>query len=220
MVGFAPAARVEGAAEDIASPVPESPRQGAPAPAPEVGDSLAEIRVHRLHGGGAAHCTSSRPPVLLVNWSPFCGFCTKIAGQLGELEPPLRDEDVELVFLTMGDEEPNARGVGRGCIRAPRCCCVPRVPVIRSSGPARPPLRARRAGRVATPMVVGADRVPRLARDLAGVDAPDGSAPSTARASTPPGAVCGPGGGAGGAARTAPSGRGCARMRSASTTWV
>ena len=75
-------------------------------------------------------------------------------------------------------------------------------------------------GVVAQPMMVGADQVPRLAADLAGVDAADGSvAIDGVRYLPAPGAVCGPGGGAGGA-RTPRSGRECARTRSVNTTWV
>ena len=72
-----------------------------------------------------------------MNWSPGCGFCTKIAGQLGELEQPLRDEGVELVFLTMGDEEQH-RGVRAEAGAPRRCSCAPRVPVTRSAGTGTP----------------------------------------------------------------------------------
>jgi hypothetical protein len=58
-------------------------------------------------------------------------------------------------------------------------------------------------GVIAEEMVVGADRVPLLASDLAGVEAADGSiAVDGVRYLPAPGAACGPGGGAAGAANS------------------
>ncbi len=45
--------------------------------------------------------------VLLVNWSPRCGFCTRIAPELAELQPELQARGVEMVFITLGDAEEN-----------------------------------------------------------------------------------------------------------------
>ena len=79
--------------------------------------------------------TCAERPVLLVNWSPRCGFCTLIAPELAELQPELHARGVEMVFITLGDAEENRplleehglqprvlvrRRVGRGGVRGRR----------------------------------------------------------------------------------------------------
>ena len=45
--------------------------------------------------------------LLLVNWSPGCGFCLKIADELGGLQQQLDDRGVRLAFVTSGDADSN-----------------------------------------------------------------------------------------------------------------
>ena len=46
-------------------------------------------------------------PLLLVNWSPWCGFCVRIAGELAELKGTLAERGVGLALVTIGDAEDN-----------------------------------------------------------------------------------------------------------------
>jgi peroxiredoxin len=41
----------------------------------------------------------------LVNWSPTCGFCARIAPEIAELQPELRDRGVRTVFISSGTRE-------------------------------------------------------------------------------------------------------------------
>src|SRR6266545_1761545 len=45
--------------------------------------------------------------LLLVNWSPTCGFCRRIAPELAELQPRLREHDILPVFIATGEVEAN-----------------------------------------------------------------------------------------------------------------
>src|SRR4051794_136315 len=45
--------------------------------------------------------------VALLNWSPTCGFCSRILPELVALAGPLAESGVDLVFLTAGDAESN-----------------------------------------------------------------------------------------------------------------
>jgi peroxiredoxin len=47
---------------------------------------------------------------LLVNWSPACVFCLRIAGELAELVPALRAHGVDLILMATGSADDN-RGV-------------------------------------------------------------------------------------------------------------
>src|SRR5215831_6061081 len=45
--------------------------------------------------------------LLLVHWSPGCGFCAKIGPALAELQPALREHAVQLLLISYGDVESN-----------------------------------------------------------------------------------------------------------------
>ena len=49
--------------------------------------------------------------VLLVNWSPTCGFCKKISDGLAEVQDTLSDRDVDLVFVTSGFQGNNLKAI-------------------------------------------------------------------------------------------------------------
>jgi len=202
VVEFAQRLAWSGMLEGITFPEPELPDPDSdwepPAPAADVGDSLLEFAFTDFSGAERSLREFAGRRVLLVNWSPGCGFCTKIAAQLGALELPLHDENVELVFLTSGDESSNAAVFEDAGNTAPVFLRAEGAddPFSGTGTPAAFVLDED--GAVAQPMLVGADQVPRLATDLAGVDSADGSVPIDGVRYLPaPGAMCGPGGGGG-----------------------
>jgi hypothetical protein len=202
VVEFARQLAWAGLLEGITFPEPEFPDMDTdwepPAPAADVGDSLLDVAFTDFSGAERSLREFAGRRVMLVNWSPGCGFCTKIAGQLGALELPLHDENVELVFLTMGDEQSNTAVFDEAGNTAPVFVRVDGAddPFSGTGTPAAFVLDEE--GVIAQPMLVGADQVPRLAADLAGIDAPDGSVPiDGVRYLAAPGAMCGPGGGGG-----------------------
>ena len=106
--------------------------------------------------------------VLLVNWSPHCGFCSKIAGELGELRPALDDHGVTLAFVTSGDAESNRALFDEAALSS--VPVLPKDPVDPFAGFGTPAAHLLDGdGRVAAPMAYGANEVPVLARELAGV---------------------------------------------------
>jgi len=202
VVDFARQLAWAGMLEGIVHPEPEFPEfEGdwePPAPSADVGDSLLDRGFTDFSGAERSLREFAGRKVMLVNWSPGCGFCTKIADQLGALEAPLRDQNVEIVFLTAGDEESNAAVFEAGGNTAPVFVRAEGVddPFSGTGTPAAFVLDED--GVIAQPMLVGADQVPRLATDLAGIDSPDGSVPIDGVRYLPaPGAMCGPGGGGG-----------------------
>lgn len=198
VVEFARSLAWAGMLEGITFPEPEVPDFDwePPAPAADVGDSLLDVAFTDFSGADRSLREFAGRRVMLVNWSPGCGFCTRIAGQLGAVEPVLRDEHVELVFLTVGDEDANSAVFEEGGNTAPV--------LLRTDGGADPfsgtgtpaAFVLDEHGVIAQPMRVGADQVPLLATDLAGIESPDGSVPIDGVRYLPaPGATCGPGGG-------------------------
>jgi thiol-disulfide isomerase/thioredoxin len=198
VVEFAQSLAWAGMLEGVRFPDPEVPEFDwePPAPAADVGDSLADVAFTDFAGSQRSLREFAGRKVMLVNWSPTCGFCTRIAAQLGASEDLLRDENVELVFLTVGDEASNTDVFEQGGNTAPILLRAEGAidPFSGTGTPAAFVLDEE--GVIAQPMLVGADQVPRLATDLAGIDSPDGSVPIDGVRYLPaPGAMCGPGGG-------------------------
>lgn len=107
--------------------------------------------------------------ILVVNWSPQCGFCDLVAPELAKLQADLSRRDVQLLLVSSGDADSNrnlAEEYGLSC------------PVLLLNGSKPPKPFENRAtpmayllderGRVARPVAVGSNEVPALAREAAG----------------------------------------------------
>ncbi|MGH2572304.1 MAG: PqqD family peptide modification chaperone [Actinomycetota bacterium] len=105
--------------------------------------------------------------VLLVNWSPSCGFCKRIAPELAELQPDLRKNDVELVMLTIGDPHENKLVFEETDLDVTVLVQDQPVEFFASLGTPVAYLLDEE-GRVASDLTVGAMDVPVLARAAAG----------------------------------------------------
>ncbi len=210
-----------GLLEGVALPTPEMPEMpewNDDWTPPEVlapGDELDDFTLPDLAGDERALSDSRGKRVLLVNWSPGCGFCVAIAAELAALAPLLEEQRVDLVFVAIGDADANRAVLDDAGLAAPVLLRGDTEvdPFAGTGTPAAYLLDED--GRLVETMVVGSDQVPKLARDLAGVDpgAPYGvidepdvleDLPDDERGRylPAPGAMCGPGGGGGGANRT------------------
>jgi len=171
--------------------------------APSVGDVLDDVLLTQLDGTEARLAELRGRPQLLVHWSPSCGFCVKIASELGELAPRIIEQGVGVVFIAGGSAEDNARVMKEAGIDATVLLKSEPSDVFGAFGtPAAYLLDAE--GALSEPMAYGADQVPVLARRLAGVTEADEREDSVATDVPYEGvvylpaaaAVCGPGGGA------------------------
>lgn len=109
--------------------------------------------------------------LLLVHWSPGCGFCELIAPELAALQEPLRRQNTVLALVSNGDVEANRAFAHQHGLDCPI--------MLQDGSPAVPPFRGLGTpvaylvdehGRVAKPLAVGAEQVPQLARDAAAGD--------------------------------------------------
>jgi peroxiredoxin len=103
---------------------------------------------------------------LLVHWSPSCGFCEAIAGDLAGLRAKLEKADTELVLLANGPPDANrALAVEHG-LDCP--ILIQQQPVAVFEGLGTPVAYLVDAeGRIASPLALGAEQVPQLARAVA-----------------------------------------------------
>jgi peroxiredoxin len=107
-------------------------------------------------------------PVLLVNWSPACGYCQQIAPKLARLQPALAESGVQLLFVSRGDAASNRQLAEEHDIRAPILLPDAEHPVEVFGTYGTPVAYLLDAqGRLARPVAIGADQVPLLAQQAA-----------------------------------------------------
>ena len=83
------------------------PMQSAGPVGYEVGDEMPPFELVDTDGHAVASGGLRGRRMLLVNWSPTCGFCRKIAPELSDATASLREHDVSLVFVSVGDVDAN-----------------------------------------------------------------------------------------------------------------
>jgi thiol-disulfide isomerase/thioredoxin len=189
---------------DVAEPQPEIDFEAfEPPKVLEEGDVLEPFALEDLDGRERSLAELRGRRVLLVNWSPSCGYCEMIAEPMAALEPELATADIDLVFVSSGDADTNRALVDRAGLQAPVLLRRDGIDPFRGLGTPAALLLDER-GTVAQPLALGAFEVPALAADLTGVELPsdDGtateSAPDGVRYLPAGGGMCGPGAGAAG----------------------
>ena len=107
---------------------------------------------------------------LLVNWSPSCGFCSRIAGELVALHAELEAHETELVLLAFGSAAENRALLDEtGLVCTLLLCGADPIDLFRGLGTPCAYL-VDEHGAIASGLAVGAVQVPALARQVVGLD--------------------------------------------------
>jgi thiol-disulfide isomerase/thioredoxin len=145
----------------------------APPPMPAglaPGKTFPPFRLPDLGGREVGLETFRGKRVLLVNWSPQCGFCIRIAPELAKLQQALFARNVELVLASFGDAAANRKLAAETSLKG--------LFLLQKGGSEIKPFQGLGTpvaylldenGRVAKTLAVGADLVPLLARYAAGL---------------------------------------------------
>ena len=153
-----------GVAREEPAPVPTSPQGLAQ------GTEVPPFRFPALDGEAVGLEDLRGRRFLLVNWSPRCGYCLRIAPELAELEPGLLEHDVGLVFLTIGGEEENRELVESNGLHSTVLLQDDGQSVVFEGLGTPAAYLIDEAGKVASELALGANEVPVLARQAAGRD--------------------------------------------------
>lgn len=107
--------------------------------------------------------------VLLVHWSPDCGYCRQIAPDLAGLQERLRKRKTELVLVSYGSAEANRTLVEEHGLTC-RVLLQPDQATVEGFAHMGTPVAylLDEKGRIAKPVAVGARDVPELAAHAAG----------------------------------------------------
>jgi peroxiredoxin len=107
--------------------------------------------------------------VLLVHWSPDCGYCRQIAPDLARLQEGLRERKTKLVLVSYGSPEANRTLVEEHGLTC-RVLLQPDRATVEGFAHMGTPVAylLDEKGRIAKPVAVGARDVPELAAHAAG----------------------------------------------------
>lgn len=156
-----------GLLEGIAYEPPPEPSAAWPTGV-AIGEPIPPFELPDVDGRKVSSAGLAGRNVLLINWSPRCGFCTRIAPELAELQPALRARGVELVFITLGDAEENRALLDEHGLR-PTLLLGAGTDTEVFAGVGTPAAYLVDAeGRAASGLTIGADKVPGLVRSAAG----------------------------------------------------
>lgn len=134
----------------------------------EIGEPIPPFRLPDAQGQEVGIADLRGRQVLLVNWSPRCGFCTMIAPELATLQPELDEQGVDLVFITLGDMEANGPMLEEYGLH-PRLLLGDQGETEVFAGVGTPAAYLVDAeGHAASQLTIGANLVPDLARTAAG----------------------------------------------------
>ncbi|MGH2572525.1 MAG: PqqD family peptide modification chaperone [Actinomycetota bacterium] len=149
----------------------------------EVGEEMTPFTLPDLDGSNVDLAGLRGQEVLLVNWSPACGYCARIAPELAEVQAAFADQGGALVLLTAGEADANrelleTHGLAATALLKQDADEEFEDPFPSMGTPVAYLLDAE--GRVAAPLAFGSGEVPQLARRAAGMLEPD-LEPETAR---------------------------------------
>lgn len=136
----------------------------------ELGTEIPDFHLSDVHGCQVGLEDLRGQELLLVNWSPHCGFCSRIAPDLAEMLPQLDRRNVQLVLLAIGDAQANQELLDEFGIES-KVLLHNGTDAEVFAGLGTPSAYFVDAeGKVASEIAIGANDVPRLVRVAAGLD--------------------------------------------------
>ena len=134
-----------------------------------IGTAVPPFELSDLTGRTVTHEDLQGQQTLLVNWSPVCGFCGRIAPEIAELRPKLRDRGVQTVFISIGNPDEINKQLGEFDLDVPVFVQeAHQAEIFYGMGtPAAYLIDAE--GKTASNLAYGSDQVPTLIRAAAGL---------------------------------------------------
>jgi len=138
----------------------------------DVGEELPPFSLPSLDGSTVDLTSLRGDQVLLVNWSPHCGFCERVAPELAAMQPALASRNVKLLFVSVGSVEENRELFQKTGLQAD---ALLRADVGEDFADPFPAMGTPVAylldaeGKIAAPLAYGAGEVPELAASAGGL---------------------------------------------------
>jgi peroxiredoxin/predicted Fe-S protein YdhL (DUF1289 family) len=134
-----------------------------------VGKPFPPFKLPDLDGKDVALEDLRGKKVLLVNWSPQCGYCMRIAADLAKLQQAFLAHNTVLAFASFGDAAANRKLAAEHGLNGLFLLQKDSAGIEAFQGLGTPvAYLLDEKGQVAKPLAIGADRVPVLARYAVG----------------------------------------------------
>lgn len=143
---------------------PARARRPEPPVGLEVGSPLPDLEVSDL-AGGVVQLADLPGRLVLVNWSPRCGWCVRLAPDLAAQQQGRDDAGVMLVLLATASAEENQALLADTGLSPDRVLLLGEQPNPVFPGIGTPAAYEVVNGRIAAPLAVGKPPVEELARD-------------------------------------------------------
>lgn len=141
-----------------------------------LGSQLEPFTLNDLEGRPVSIEEYRGKQVILVNWSPTCGYCEAIADDLVQAVPALEKGGAAMLLLAHGDAAANRAVAEKHGIGTPILLLGDENPAGFKGLGTPSALLLDGEGKVATTLAIGADQVPLLVEDVvAAATAPEGS---------------------------------------------
>lgn len=142
---------------------PVRPRRPDPPVSLDVGSALPDLEVTDLNGE-SMRLADLQGRAVLVNWSPRCGWCVKLAADLAGHQPILKDAGVTLVLLASGSAEENQALLSDTGLTPDRVLLLGQQDNTVFPGIGTPSAYEIADGRVSAPLAMGQPPVEELAK--------------------------------------------------------
>ncbi len=138
-----------------------------------IGSTLEPVTLQDLDGNEVALEEFRGRQMILVNWSPTCGFCDAIAPDLAAAAPALEQANATLVLLAHGEAGANRTLAEKYNLESPILLLGDANPAGFQALGTPTALLVDAEGKVATTLAIGADQVPLLVNDVAAAGGPE-----------------------------------------------
>ena len=155
---------------DGVAPTPVRAARVAPEPL-KVGETLPSFELFDLDGRKWTLEELLDRRLLLVNWSPRCGYCVQIGRDLAAVQDGLAEHGIGLAFLTVGPADENRKVLEAAGLSCPALLKQDGTDPFKGFGTPVAYL-VEPDGTLGAPLAYGALKVPALARELAGAVPP------------------------------------------------
>jgi peroxiredoxin len=142
--------------------------QAAAPVGPPVGSAIEPFTAVALDGRPVSSTDFAGRKALLVNWSATCGYCDMIAPELVAVRPELEKANTALVLLSRGNVDATRAHAEQHGLTDSVYVLDPDANPAGFQGLGTPSaIVVDEEGKVASPLLVGADKVPGMAQELA-----------------------------------------------------
>lgn len=151
-----------------------------------LGTAVPPFELSDIAGRTVTHEELLGQQTLLLNWSPSCGFCGRIAPEIAELQPKLRERGIRTMLISIGEPDDIKHQLDEFGLDVPVFLQASHEAEIFYGMGTPVAYLIDAEGKTASQLAVGSDAVPVLVRAAAGISKRGNGAKKRANGSKKP----------------------------------